>query len=290
MRIFLSTLVIWFLGLASSLYAAEGGHHDLPFAAPVVVDMGFFKITNSMIAMWVVGAVLILIAQLATRKVTMIPTGLQNVVEWVVESLESFLGSIMGERLARDTFWFFGSVFIFILFANWMGLLPGVGTIGHYVETAGGDALAFVPWFRGANADLNTTMGLSLAFFGMWIYWSVRSNGPGGFLAHIFIYQGEGKGFIKILLLVIFFMVGMLEVVSIMIRPVTLTFRLYGNIYAGESLLELMLHKGGNWGFLTALPFYFLELLVGAIQAFVFTILTAVFTSLMCTHEEGHEH
>jgi F-type H+-transporting ATPase subunit a len=78
----------------------------------------------------------------------------------------------------------------------------------------------------------------------MWLYWSIKANGPGGFLAHIFIYQGEGKGLIKIMLVAIFFLVGFLEVVSIMIRPLTLTFRLYGNIYAGESLLELMLLHG----------------------------------------------
>ena len=105
------------------------------------------------------------------------------------------------------------------------------------------------------------------------------------------IYHGEGKGFIKAMLIAIFFLVGFLEVVSIMIRPLTLTFRLYGNIYAGESLLELMLYMGGKWfGWLAALPFYFLELMVGAIQALVFTLLTAVFTSLMCSHDEEGEH
>jgi F-type H+-transporting ATPase subunit a len=119
----------------------------------------------------------------------------------------------------------------------------------------------------------------------------VKHNGFGGFLSHIFVYQGEGAGFIKVLLYVIFFLVGFLEIVSIMIRPLTLTLRLYGNVYAGENLLELMLQMGGQWfGWLAALPFYFLELLVGLIQALVFTLLTAVFTSLMCHHEEEGEH
>lgn len=291
MRILVTTLAVWIFGLLSVVQAAGDGHHELPFHAPVLVDFGFFKITNSMVAMWVVGAVIILIAQLATRRVSLVPTKLQNFLESIIEGLQSFLASIMGEKLARDTFWFFGSVFIFIICANWMGLFPGVGTIGHYVVDSAGNQ-EWTPWLRGANADLNMTLGLALCYFAMWIYWSVKANGPGGFLAHIFVYQGEGKGIVKIMLVVIFFMVGFLEIISIAIRPLTLTFRLFGNIYAGENLLELMLYMGGKWfGWLAALPFYFLELMVGAIQALVFTLLGAVFTSLMCHHEEeGHEH
>jgi F-type H+-transporting ATPase subunit a len=288
---FLGTLLgLWLLSLTTA-FAAEGGHHELPFKAPVVFDLGFFKITNSMIAMWVVAAVVIIVAQLASRKTSLLPSKLQNLVEMVVESLQNFLGGIMGAKLARETFWFFGSVFIFIICANWMGLLPGVGTIGHNRVDDGGNIVEWVPWLRGANADINMTLGLALVFFLLWIFWAVKHNGPGGFFAHIFIYHGEGRGFIKGLLIVIFFLVGFLEVLSIMIRPLSLTFRLYGNIYAGENLLELMLYMGGKYlGWLAALPFYFLELMVGAIQALVFTLLTAVFTGLMCQHEENEEH
>jgi F-type H+-transporting ATPase subunit a len=289
MRSLATILSFWFLLLASA-FGAEGGHQALPFSAPIVVDLGFFKITNSMIAMWAVAAVIILVAQLATRRITLIPSGLQNFAETIIESLQGFLANIMGDKLAKETFWFFGSAFIFILFANWMGLLPGVGTVGHYDVNSAGEK-SWVPWLRGANADLNTTLALALMFFAMWIYWAVKHNGFGGFFSHIFIYHGEGAGILKVLLVVIFFLVGFLEVVSIMLRPLTLTLRLYGNIYAGENLLELMLFKGGAfWGWLTALPFYFLELLVGLIQALVFTLLTAVFTSLMCQHEEEGEH
>lgn len=270
---------------------ASASAAELPYGAPVVIELGFFKVTNSMVAMWIIGIAVIFVAQIAARNVALIPTGLQNFLETVIENLQGFLATIMGDKLAKETFWFFGSVFIFIITANWMGLLPGVGTVGFDRVNASGDVVEWVPFLRGANADLNTTLALALTFFGCWIYWSIKANGPGGFLAHIFIYQGEGKGAIKILLIAIFFVVGFLEVVSIAIRPLTLTFRLYGNIYAGESLLELMLYKGGIFGWLTALPFYFLELLVGAIQALVFTLLTAVFTALMCTHEEGeHGH
>ncbi|MGC4012992.1 MAG: F0F1 ATP synthase subunit A [Luteolibacter sp.] len=285
MRFLTSTLSVWLLALGSS-FAAESAEaaHALPMHAPVVFDLGWFKITNSMIAMALVTVAVIIFAQLATRKVSLIPTGLQNFAEFVVESLENFLAGIMGEKLAKKTFWFFGSVFLFILASNWMGLLPGLGTIGwHTVDEHGHHG--FLPLLRGANADLNMTLGLACTFFVLWIWWSIRANGIGGFFSHIFLYQGEDRGPMRILLVVIFFLVGGLEVISILIRPVSLTFRLYGNIYAGESLLETMQHLGGPYfGWLTALPFYFMELMVGAIQALVFTLLTAVFTALMCHH------
>jgi F-type H+-transporting ATPase subunit a len=135
------------------------------------------------------------------------------------------------------------------------------------------------------------TLALACIFFLLWIVWSIQANGVGGFLSHIFLYHGEDKGIMRFLLVLIFFMVGFLEVISIMIRPVSLTFRLFGNVYAGESLLEMMVYMGGKFGWLTALPFYFLELMVGAIQALVFTLLTAVFTALMCRHDdEEHAH
>ncbi len=290
-RSIIPVIALWLLSLATSQAAGEGGHHSLPFGAPVVLDLGFFKITNSMIAMWLVAGVIIFLAQLATRRISLVPSGFQNLLETVVEGLQDFLATIMGEKLAKQTFWFFGSIFIFIVCANWMGLFPLVGTIGHNLVGADGQAVAWVPWLRGANADLNMTLGLALVFFAMWLYWSIKANGPGGFLSHIFLYHGEGQGLMRIMLIVIFFLVGFLEVVSIMIRPLTLTFRLYGNIYAGESLLELMLYMGGKWfGWLAALPFYFLELLVGVIQALVFTLLTAVFTSLMCRQDEEEAH
>jgi F-type H+-transporting ATPase subunit a len=290
MRFFITTLAVSLFGVLSAFGAEGGEHHGLPMHAPVVFELGWFKITNSMIAMWTVAVVVIAFAQLATRKISLIPSGLQNFAEFTVESLQGFLAGILGDDLARKTFWFFGSVFLFIMSMNWMGLFPGVGTIGWHTTDIHGHE-GWLPLIRGANADLNMTLGLAGIFFILWIYWSVKANGPGGFLSHIFLYQGEGKGIMKLLLLVIFFLVGFLEVISILIRPISLTFRLYGNVYAGESLLEMMVHLGGKFGWLTALPFYFLELLVGAIQALVFTLLTAVFTALMCRHDdEDHAH
>jgi F-type H+-transporting ATPase subunit a len=270
---------------------AHGGHAEgLPLAAPVIFDFGFFKVTNSMLVMGIVAVGLILFAQLATRNIQMVPKGLQNFAEWIVESLRDFLAGILGPKLVKSTFWFFATVFLFIVSANWFGLLPGVGSFGYGVPDAQGHLHHIArPILRGADADLNMTLALAVGFFLCWIMWSVRANGVGGFLSHIFVYHGDDKGLMKVLLLVMFFLVGFLEVISIMIRPVSLTFRLFGNIYAGESLLETMLNLGGPYfGWLVALPFYGLELMVGIIQALVFTLLTAVFTSLMCSHGDDH--
>lgn len=273
---------------------AAGGHHGLPTAPPIVMELGWFKITNSMITMWVVAICLILVAQLATRKMTLVPTGLQNLIEAIVEGLQGFLQGILGRELARKTYWFFATIFIFVLCANWFGLVPGVGSIGYGLPTSEGSIfLKYVPRpiFRGANADLNMTLGLSVVFMLLWLVWSIQSAGVVGFLKHIFWPAKDkmGMGLAAVLALPFLF-AGLLEVISIAFRPVSLSFRLYGNIFAGENLLETMLAISPKFGWLAAIPFYFMELLVGAVQALVFMLLTAVFTGLMCAHGDDHDH
>src|SRR6185503_9990587 len=111
--------------------------------------------------------------------------------------------------------------------------------------------------------------------------------GPLGFFKELFAPKGETAGLMKVLMVVVFFAAGCLEMVSILFRPVSLTFRLYGNIFAGETMLETMAKMVPGLGWLLPIPFYFMELLVGLVQALVFMLLTAVFTLLMCQHEEG---
>jgi F-type H+-transporting ATPase subunit a len=268
---------------------ADDGHHSLPTDAVVITEIGPFAITNSMLVTWVVALGLIIVAQIATKKPKLVPSGLQNFVEWLVESLIEFFQGILGTKLAKETFWFFGTVFVFILFSNWFGLIPGVGTIGWDVDAHGH---VHKPLLRGVNADLNMTASMSLFFFALWLYWSFKSIGPGGFFFHIFDVKGHGFSAMGIFLLLIYISVGLVELVSISLRPVALMFRLYGNVFAGENILETVMGLGGKYfGWLTVLPFYFLELLVGLVQALVFALLTAVFTSLMCSHhEEDHSH
>ena len=271
--------------------AAHAEHHEgLPAAAPHI-NIGPFSVTNSMIMTWMVALGIIIFAQIATKNIQAVPAGAQNFWEWLVESLHDFLEGIIGHALVKKTFWFFATIFIFILFTNWAGLLPGVGTIGWGTPDESG-ALHHItrPLLRGVNADLNMTLAMAMIFFVCWTVWALQANGPGGFILHLFGPKGDTTGALKALMVVVFIVVGILEVVSIAFRPVSLSFRLYGNIFAGENMLEAMATMGGPaFGWLLALPFYAMELLVGVVQALVFMLLTAVFTLLICTHEEGHE-
>jgi len=289
-------------GDAKPIHAAEahaGGEHNegLPLYATPIFKLGPLPVTNSMLVTWVVALLLIVGARLAMRNPQMIPSGAQNFWEWLVESLHDFLEGIVGYELAKKTFWFFATLFILILACNWFGLIPGVGSVGW--GTPGPDGkLHHIshPLLRGANADLNMTLAMSMIFFFLWTVWALQANGPGGFLLHIFGPKGDTKGFMKVLMIAVFVLVGVLEVVSILFRPVSLSFRLYGNIFAGENMLEAMAVLVPSLGWLIPVPFYFMELLVGLVQALVFMLLTAVFTLLICTHDDAehgahaHEH
>jgi F-type H+-transporting ATPase subunit a len=283
-----------FGGLAATAVAAEPAHaaaeeeHHLPLKPDVLFDVGKLAVTNSMVVTWIVAAGLIVCAQLATRKIKPVPSGLQNFWEWLVESLYNFLENMIGRDLVKKTFWFFATIFIFILFLNWFGLLPGVGTIGWGHHDAAGGFHIDRPLFRGANANLNLTFAMASVFFVCWMIWAVQANGIGGVIKHLFGPKGETSGILKVLMVVIFFIVGWLEVVSILFRPISLSFRLFGNIYAGEIMLESMSHVVPSLAWLIPIPFYFLELLVGFVQALVFMLLTAVFTLLIASHEPGH--
>lgn len=263
--------------------------HGLPQAAvPVLNKLGRLPITNSMIVSWIVAVGLIVFAQTATRRMKRIPTGAQNFWEWLVESLRNFLEGIIGRHLVQRTFWFFATIFIFILATNWVGLIPGVGTVGWGQPGPHGFRIE-EPLFRGANADLNMTLAMSLVFMGCWLVWSLREVGPFGFVKELFAPKGDTTGFLKVVMVIVFLAAGCIEVISILFRPVSLSFRLYGNIFAGENMLETMARLVPGLGWLLPIPFYFMELLVGLVQALVFMLLTAVFTLLMCQHAEGEE-
>jgi len=281
-------------GASAEVAEAHGEHHGLPQYAVTVFKIGPFPVTNSMVVTWIVALGLILFAQIAMRKVRAVPSGAQNFWEWLVESLYEFLEGIIGRDIAKKTFWFFATIFIFILFTNWFGLLPGVGTIGLGRETPHGFVVT-TPFLRGGNADLNMTFAMAGIFAVLWVVWSVQFAGVKGSLLHIFGPKGDNTGFIKYMMILVFFVVGFLELISITLRPIALSFRLFGNIFAGENLLEALSNTVQHpawakavFSALLPVPFYFLELLVGLAQAFVFMLLTTVFTALQVTHEEEH--
>jgi F-type H+-transporting ATPase subunit a len=260
--------------------------HGLPRNAVEIGRPFGFPISNSMVVSWVVALGLIVFARRATRNMRQVPEGAQNLLEWVVAGLYALLEGIIGPHLVRRTFWFFATLFIFILAANWMGLLPGVGTVGWGHRTEAGFTVD-QPLLRGANADLNLTLAMATVFFALWLFWALQEVGLKGMIHELFAPKGETSGLMRVLMVVVFFAAGCLEVISILFRPVSLSFRLYGNIFAGENMLEAMARLVPGLGWLLPIPFYFLELAVGLVQALVFMLLTAVFTLLICQHEEA---
>ncbi len=276
-------------GQADAEHAGEvagGEHHGLPPGAVPLYNLGGFQVTNSMVVTWIVALGLILFARSATRRMQEVPEGSQNLLEWLVEVLYELLAGIIGAQLVRKTFWFFATLFIFILSTNWFGLLPGFGTIGWGVQGEHGFRVT-EPLLRGGNADLNMTSAMACMFAVLWLIWALQANGLKGFILHLFGPKGDSTGFLKVLLIVVFVLVGFLEVISIGFRPISLSFRLFGNVFAGENMLEAMMVIHPYLGAVLPIPFYFLELLVGLVQALVFMLLTAVFTMMICTHEEG---
>jgi F-type H+-transporting ATPase subunit a len=261
----------------------------------LIPGVGWF--TNSMLVTIIVTVLIVFWARRSTAKMQLVPKGVQNVFEALVETLYVTFEGIVGKHMIPKVFSLIASLFIFILTANWFGLVPGVGTIGF--GPPGNFPLSLkevsAPLLRPANADLSMTLGMALFFMCWWLFWTIQEVGVIGFLKHIFAPKGDLKGVLWYVLLPLFIFVGIIEVISIAIRPVSLSFRLFGNIYAGETLLHTMASVGNalpppiNWIslILFPLPFYFLELLVGLLQAFVFAMLCAVYIKLSTEHEEG---
>src|SRR3954454_10313699 len=191
----LPALALFCSGLfATSTFAAEPAdapvaeeHHGVSLKATEIFRAGPFAGTNSMLVTWIVAAGIIIFAQFATRNIKAVPDGKQNFWEWLVESLHDFLESVIGYDLVRKTFWFFATLFIFILFVNWFGLIPGVGTIGWGHHDAAANTFEVErPLLRGGNADLNMTTAMAMVFFALWIIWAVQAQGVGGVIKHIF--------------------------------------------------------------------------------------------------------
>lgn len=247
-------------------------------------------ITNSMVTSWIITIVIVVILRLGTRKLQLIPTGWQNLVEAIIEGLHAFIGSLLDKKVSKWAFPLLSTFFLFIVASNLSGLFPFVGSFG-YGEMKEGSSFVVehvdLAFFRPPTADANMTIAMALAFFMMNLIWAIRYNGLGGLIHHIFGVKGKPPAFLLPIMIIIFIVVGIIEIVSIGIRPVALAARLYGNIYGGENVLTNMLTMV-DYG-VAAIPFYFLELLVALVQAAVFFILCIAFTATLCTpHEEGH--
>lgn len=241
---------------------------QITLAAEKIGAIGSLPITNSLLTTWVVMGLLIAFAIAATRKMSMIPKGAQLVAELVVGGLYDFFESVTGSNV-KQFFAFIATLFVYILVANWVGLLPGVGTIGFHHEHE------FLPLFRGPMADLNATVALALVSVIAMQYYGFKNVG-----IH---YSTRFLNFKD----PIMFSVGILEIASDISKVISFAFRLFGNIFAGEVLLAVMAYL---MPFLVPLPFLFMELFVGIIQALVFSMLTAAFLNLAVAHGEEESH
>ncbi len=275
----LSMLAVYCGG--ASLLLAEG---VAPSAAKLI-EIGGLTITNAMITGWIISLLLVTLVLWLIGKPSIVPSKGQAVIESLMEGLRGILEPIIGKKVFPAAFPLLVTFFIFILFHNWMGLLPGVGTIGRGVVDAEGHFHLTQPWIRPHNADFNGTIALALISFGAWAIIVFKYVGPKMILWDLFGNKADKKEtpvWLYPFLSIVFLVVGLIEVFSILIRPFTLSVRLFGNVFGGENLLH-------GTSFIPV--FYFMELLVGVIQAFVFTLLTAVYIGLLANHEGGdHAH
>jgi F-type H+-transporting ATPase subunit a len=294
--IFLMLLVVSFISgpLGRSLFGDLGlpGWLSVPqpefkLPAETVFHLFGFPVTNSIIAAWITMIFLVVFFYVVTRRMKLVPGRLQSAFEFLLGWLYDFCRRVAGEENGRKFFPVVTTIFLFVAFNAWLSLIPGFGSI--MVATAGGE---HVPLLRGANTDINMPLALALVSFVFVEYFGLRSLGIrylGKFLnvGQFFGSIGQmmrGKlrtglsglftGFINIF-------VGFLETLSEFVRIVSFTFRLFGNMTAGEFVLLIAAFLI-PWVF--ALPFYGLELLVGFVQALIFSGLTLVFLTMATAH------
>lgn len=241
--------------------------------AETLFYIGSFPVTNALLLSTLVFALLFVIGFIVRCRLTMVPGTLQNIAEMIMEAALGIMDSVLGDRRQSEKYFpLVFTVFIFILFSNWLGLLPGVGS---FVVRNGNET---VPLLRSPASDLNFTLALALIAITFVNVASSAAIGIGGRLKTFFNFKGP-----------IDFFVGLLEIVSEFAKVISLSFRLFGNVFAGEVLLAIMAFLVP---YLIPLPFLFLEIFVGSIQAFIFGMLTTVFVGMaLAGHgEEEHAH
>lgn len=274
---------------AEKVGADEHVSHEITLYAEPIFHIGNFNVTNSLLSSWSVVIILVILAVVLGRSIKKIPQGLQNIFEIIVEKAVEMMDSVTHDSAkSKKIFPIVFTIFLFILLNNWLGLLPGIGSIG-FIETSHGHS-AFIPWFRGATADLNTTLALAIFsvlaanFFGImtvggWNYLNKFIN----IKALVEIPGRVIKEPAIIIVNPIKFFVGLIEIIGEVAKVASLSFRLFGNVFAGEVLLAAM---AAIFAFAIPIPFIFLEIIVGIVQALIFAMLTLVYFTIASTAEE----
>ncbi len=274
--------------MSEAITQTEISHEPTLFAEQLFSIHGF-PVTNALVTTWVVVGVVAVLAIFIRMRLAKIPRGLQNFFEIIIEGAMTMTDTVTGSRLkTKKLFPLVFAFFIFILLNNWLGIFPGIGSIGQIVSEDGHKV--FVPWLRGGTADLNTTLALALvsavathifgiAAVGIWKYLNKFIN----IEAFLEIPKKILREPTIILVNPIKFFVGLIEVVGELAKVASLSLRLFGNMFAGEVLLASIAVMAA---FLAPIPFMFLELIVGVVQALVFSMLTLVFLTIAT--EEHH--
>lgn len=266
----------------AALNAADGAVSPSPYTLTEIFGL---PLTNTILTTWAISILFIVVIRLTVGKPKLIPGKGQAVIENLVAGLQDLFEPILGKKAFRIAFPLLIGFFVFILIHNWSGLIPGVGAFGHYDEHG-----HFKYWMRPANSDLNATLGMALIATAAWLYICLKVAGPKFFIWELFGNKADKKETppaIYAFLIPIFLGVGVIEIVSICFRPISLSFRLYGNVFGGESLLTSMTEKAP---YVVPAVFYFYEVLVGVVQALIFTMLVAIYIGLMTNHDEEHAH
>ncbi len=283
-------------GMEVSGNTEEVSHESTLYAEPIA-HIGSFSVTNSLLTSWIALAVIaVLVLLIRMKPFKMIPGRIQSFIELILEGALILCDQVTGNReLSKKIFPIAFSLFVFVLINNWIGILPGVGAFGQIVNEGGHNV--FVPYLRGATADINTTMAIALMtviasnIFGVMVLGLWKGINKYIKLAEL----GKMKNFMKdptiLIVAPITFFVGILEAVGEVAKVASLSFRLYGNVFAGEVLLASM---SAILAFALPLPFVFMEFFVGLLQAFIFAMLTLVYFTIQATdhdeHNESHEH
>ena len=237
---------------------------NIELAPETIFQIGFLPITNTLITTWFSMVVIIGLVYASTRTISLVPGRPQAVIEIVLDWIYGLGEGLSDPVRARKFFSIVATFFIFILFANYLGLLPGVGTIGFY--QVHGQEEVWVPLIRPMNTDLNATLALALISVTMTHYYAISILGFGAYLGKFFSLNP------------VFLFVGLLEIIAEFTKLISLSFRLFGNIFAGEALLVTI---SSLFAFILPLPFMALELLVGFVQAMIFMMLTLVFMIIL---------
>jgi F-type H+-transporting ATPase subunit a len=237
----------------------------ISLAAEKLFYIGNFAVTNSLLMSWIVMLGLVLVSLIFTRKLSTVPKGFQNFMELVVEKLFELVDSVtQDKKLTKKFFPIIATLFIFIILSNWIGLLPGLGTIG--INMVHGDETILAPFIRAGSADLNFTLALAIVAVTSVQFFGITTIGFFKYFKRFVNFGGPVK-----------FFVGILELISEVAKMISFSFRLFGNVFAGEVLLTVILFLVP---YFVPLPFLMLELFVGFVQALVFAMLTLVFLKM----------